>query len=90
VVGLPDSRYGQRVAAVVAAASGSQPDPGALAEYVGQRLAGYKKPRRIVFVPGIRRSPSGKADLGWAQSVAAAEAPPGDADRAGLLTWPDC
>ena len=38
---------------------------------VFHRLADYKKPRGIVFVPGIRRSPSGKADLRWAQAVAA-------------------
>jgi fatty-acyl-CoA synthase len=45
----------------------------ALAAYVAERLADYKKPRGIVFVPEIRRSPSGKADLRWAQATAAAE-----------------
>ena len=35
------------------------------------RLADYKKPRGIAFVADLQRSPSGKADLQWAQAVAA-------------------
>jgi fatty-acyl-CoA synthase len=70
VVGLPDQRWGQRVTAVVALAS-DELTADALVAHVRERLADYKKPRGIVFVPGIRRSPSGKADLRWAQAVAA-------------------
>ena len=67
VVGLPDPRWGQRVTAVVAPASDAEPTADALVAHVAGRLADYKKPRGIVFVPEIRRSPSGKADLRWAQ-----------------------
>ncbi len=89
VVGLPDPRWGHRVTAVVAPAGDGEPTVDAptadalaadaltaddLAAYVAGRLADYKKPRGIVFVPEIRRSPSGKADLRWAQATAAAEA----------------
>jgi 3-oxocholest-4-en-26-oate---CoA ligase len=70
VVGLPDPRWGQRVTAVVAPARGAEPTADALAAHVAGRLADYKKPRRIVFVPEVRRSPSGKADLRWALGVA--------------------
>lgn len=73
VVGLPDQRWGHRVTAVVATAGDAEVTAGELIAYVGERLAGYKKPRSVVFVPGIRRTPSGKADLRWAESVAAAE-----------------
>jgi 3-oxocholest-4-en-26-oate---CoA ligase len=71
VVGLSDQRFGHRVAAVVAPVS----DDGeltaeALVGYVASRLADYKKPRTIVFVDNVRRSPSGKADLRWAAAVA--------------------
>jgi 3-oxocholest-4-en-26-oate---CoA ligase len=71
VVGLSDQRFGHRVAAVVAPVS----DDGeltaeALVSYVASRLADYKKPRTIVFVDNVRRSPSGKADLRWAAAVA--------------------
>jgi fatty-acyl-CoA synthase len=71
VVGLPDQRWGQRVIAVVAPAGDAGPTADALVAHVAQRLADYKKPRGIVFVPDVRRSPSGKADLRWAQAVAA-------------------
>jgi acyl-CoA synthetase (AMP-forming)/AMP-acid ligase II len=70
VVGLPDQRFGQRVAAVVAPAAGGELTADAVVAHVGQRLAGYKKPRTVVFVPDVRRSPSGKADLRWAEAVA--------------------
>ena len=72
VVGLPDPRWGQRVTAVVAPAGGAEPTADALVAHVAGRLADYKKPRGIVFVPEVRRSPSGKADLRWAQGVAGA------------------
>ncbi|HTW02360.1 MAG TPA: AMP-binding protein [Streptosporangiaceae bacterium] len=71
VVGLPDDRFGHRVAAVVAPAAGAALTADEVVAYVGRRLAGYKKPRSVVFVAGIRRSPSGKPNLSWAQDVAA-------------------
>jgi 3-oxocholest-4-en-26-oate---CoA ligase len=71
VVGLPDPRFGHRVAAVVASAADGDLTEDAVVDHVAGRLAGYKKPRSVVFVPAIRRSPSGKADLGWAQAAAA-------------------
>jgi 3-oxocholest-4-en-26-oate---CoA ligase len=71
VVGVPDERFGQRVAAVVAPAGDGELTADAVADHVGRRLAGYKKPRTVVFVPGLRRSPSGKPDLRWAQDAAA-------------------
>jgi 3-oxocholest-4-en-26-oate---CoA ligase len=76
VVGLPDERFGHKVTAVVAPASGSAVAAEELVEHVAQRLADYKKPRGVVFVPDIKRSPSGKADLTWAQAAAAAAAAP--------------
>ena len=72
VVGLPDQRWGHRIAAVVALVSKDSVTAGALTAYVGERLAAYKKPRSIVFVSAVQRSPSGKADLRWAQTVAEA------------------
>ncbi|HEX4658157.1 MAG TPA: AMP-binding protein [Streptosporangiaceae bacterium] len=71
VVGLPDQRWGQRVTAVVARVSDEGPAADALIAHVAERLADYKKPRGIVFVTDLQRSPSGKADLQWAQAVAA-------------------
>ncbi len=75
VVGLPDQRFGHRVAAVVAPArSDGELTADALAGYVAGRLADYKKPRTVVFVDNVRRSPSGKADLRWATAIATGDA----------------
>jgi acyl-CoA synthetase (AMP-forming)/AMP-acid ligase II len=49
-------------------------DPDELAAFVGSRLAGYKKPRRIVVVPEVQRLNTGKADLVWARGHFGAEA----------------
>jgi acyl-CoA synthetase (AMP-forming)/AMP-acid ligase II len=73
VVGAPDERFGERVVAVVAAIDPK--DPPTLDElhaHCRARLAGYKAPRQLVVVDGVRRSPAGKADYPWARSVASA------------------
>jgi fatty-acyl-CoA synthase len=67
VLGVPDPRWGSVVAAVVSPARGASADPDELGAFVGSRLAGYKKPRRIVVVPEVQRLNTGKADLGWAR-----------------------
>lgn len=76
VVGLPDQRWGHRITAVVAPVTSGTLTAGELVAHVGERLADYKKPRGVVFVPAIQRSPSGKADLRWANEIAATEAGP--------------
>jgi acyl-CoA synthetase (AMP-forming)/AMP-acid ligase II len=74
VAGVPDERFGQRVAAVVQL----RPDAGVteadLIAHAREHVAGYKAPRLVVVVPEIRRSPSGKADYPWAAKVAADDA----------------
>jgi acyl-CoA synthetase (AMP-forming)/AMP-acid ligase II len=70
VVGVPDERWGQRVAAVVQTRDGSPPDLDSLQEHCRTKIAGYKVPREIHVVPEIRRSPSGKPDYPWAKEVA--------------------
>jgi len=67
VLGVPDPRWGNVVAAVVSLERGAGADPDELGAFVGTRLAGYKKPRRIVVVPEVQRLNTGKADLGWAR-----------------------
>lgn len=70
VAGVPDERYGERVAAVVSLREdGQQPAAEALREHCRAMLAGYKVPARVVFVPEVVRSPAGKADYRWASAV---------------------
>ncbi len=69
VVGLPDERFGQRVAAVVAPRPGTSVTLEQLTEYCRGRLAGYKLPRQITLVDEVRRTAVGKSDYQWAHSV---------------------
>ncbi|MBC6460958.1 acyl-CoA synthetase [Actinomadura sp. HBU206391] len=69
VVGLPDERFGQRVAAVVAPVPGAEPTLEALTEHCRGRLAGYKLPRRLQLVREVQRTAVGKSDYAWARSV---------------------
>ncbi|NKQ51420.1 AMP-binding protein [Amycolatopsis sp. K13G38] len=68
VVGVPDETWGERVCAVVATANTAL-TAADLREAVRGRLAGYKIPRRIVLLPGLRRTPTGKLELAWAREV---------------------
>jgi acyl-CoA synthetase (AMP-forming)/AMP-acid ligase II len=71
VVGIPDERFGQAVAAVVAPLDAAVPPTlDELRAYSRDRLAGYKAPRHLALVAEVPRSASGKADYTWARDVA--------------------
>jgi acyl-CoA synthetase (AMP-forming)/AMP-acid ligase II len=74
VVGVPDERWGQRVAAVVQPRSGRRPTLDALAAHCREKVAAYKAPRELHLVDQMVRSPSGKADYPWAKKLAEAGA----------------
>ncbi len=75
VIGVPDERLGQRVAALVQPRPGAAPDLAALQEHVRGQIAGYKVPRSIWLTEAIRRTVSGKADYAWARQHAADHEP---------------
>jgi fatty-acyl-CoA synthase len=64
VIGTPHPRWGEQVTAVVVARAGSRLDAAALADFAGRRLAGFKKPRRIEFVPALPRNAANKVEVG--------------------------
>jgi acyl-CoA synthetase (AMP-forming)/AMP-acid ligase II len=70
VVGVPDDRWGQKVAAVVQLRTGEGLTIDELDAHCRNRLAGYKIPRQLNLVDSVSRSPSGKPDYPWAQRVA--------------------
>ena len=67
VVGVPDPRYGQCVAAVVHPREGTRPTLAELDAFARAEIAGYKVPRRLWLVDGIQRTPAGKPDYRWAK-----------------------
>ncbi len=70
VVGLPDGRFGERVAAVLSLQeSVVAVDSEAVINDVKQWLANYKLPRTSVIVSEVRRAANGKADYAWAREV---------------------
>jgi acyl-CoA synthetase (AMP-forming)/AMP-acid ligase II len=70
VVGVPDPRWGERVAAVVELVAGSVPSVDELTAHCRSSVAGYKVPRSVTFVDHIERSPAGKTDYRWARATA--------------------
>jgi acyl-CoA synthetase (AMP-forming)/AMP-acid ligase II len=71
VVGVPDERLGQRVAAVVEPRPGSAPSFEELSAHVRKEIAGYKVPKSIWLVDKVQRLATGKADYRWANQYAA-------------------
>ncbi|SDC68718.1 acyl-CoA synthetase [Rhodococcus tukisamuensis] len=67
VVGVPDERFGQRVAAVVAPREGTRPSLNDIVDAARKEIAGYKVPRSLWIVDAIKRSPAGKPDYRWAK-----------------------
>jgi acyl-CoA synthetase (AMP-forming)/AMP-acid ligase II len=74
VVGIPDPRWGQRVAALVQPRPGATPGVEELDRHCRTKVAGYKVPRFVRFVDRVERQPSGKPDYRWAATYAAEQA----------------
>jgi long-chain acyl-CoA synthetase len=60
VIGVPDARKGEQPVAFVAAAEGQTVDEKALFQFIRGKLADYKVPKRIVFMPALPRNATGK------------------------------
>jgi acyl-CoA synthetase (AMP-forming)/AMP-acid ligase II len=69
VTGIPDERFGFRVAAVIQP-QGEPPSAEVLDAHCREHLSGYKVPRTYAFVDEMKRSPAGKADYRWAKQIA--------------------
>ncbi|MDZ7676419.1 MAG: acyl-CoA synthetase [Acidimicrobiales bacterium] len=75
IVGVPDDRWGHRVAAVVQPRDGTDVTLETLDAHCRLTLAGYKVPRELHLTDHIERSEAGKPDYRWAKSVATGQVP---------------
>jgi len=60
VIGVPDARRGEQPAAFVAASEGAVIDEKALLQFIRGKLADYKVPRKVIFLPALPRNATGK------------------------------
>ena len=60
VIGLPDVRRGEQPVAYVAAMEGQTLQEEPILQYVKERMADYKNPKRILFLPALPRNAMGK------------------------------
>ncbi|HET9111149.1 MAG TPA: acyl-CoA synthetase [Ktedonobacterales bacterium] len=72
VLGAADADMGEQVVAVVVPEAGHQPQPDELIAYCRERLASYKKPRRVVFMQALPRNALGKVQ----KHILGAQLPP--------------
>ncbi len=60
VIGVPDPQWGQQPRAIVMLKKEEVATPEEIMEYCRSRLAGFKRPRSVVFVDSLPRNPMGK------------------------------
>jgi fatty-acyl-CoA synthase len=69
VVGLPDETWGEVVTALVVPAGGAGPTLEAVRAHAARTIGRHKLPRRLVLVPAIPATPSGKVDRAAARRL---------------------
>jgi long-chain acyl-CoA synthetase len=60
VIGVPDPRKGEHPVAFVSTVEGQPVDEKALLQFVRGKLADYKVPKRVTFMPALPRNATGK------------------------------
>ncbi len=60
VIGIPDLEWGQQLRAIVVLKEGEVASDGEIMEYCRSKLAGFKRPRSVVFVDSLPRNTMGK------------------------------
>jgi acyl-CoA synthetase (AMP-forming)/AMP-acid ligase II len=72
VVGVPDEKFGNAVAAVASLVDGASVEASTIITSVKAELAGFKAPKSVIFVDHVPRAPNGKANYKAAKEIATA------------------
>jgi acyl-CoA synthetase (AMP-forming)/AMP-acid ligase II len=84
VTGVPDARWGQRLAAYIVPRPGAGLDPEAVRSYVHDHVARYAVPRDVHFVSELPRNATGKVVHRWLDDPAR----PRRSHPEGRVSWP--
>ena len=60
VIGVPDTEWGQQPRAIVVLKEGESATEEEMIEYCRSKLAGFKRPRSVIFIDALPRNPMGK------------------------------
>ena len=60
VVGAPDEKWGEMVAAVICVREGHTVTGAEITAFCREEIAGYKRPRRLAFIKELPKNASGK------------------------------
>ena len=69
VIGVPDPKWKEGIKAVCVLRGGESLDPNQLIEFVGKRIARFKKPQYVEFVSEMPRRPDGSIDREQVKSL---------------------
>ncbi len=74
VIGIPDPRFGQAVAALVELGENASLAADDIIDYCRSRMADYKRPRQVFFVEKVPRAAAGKIDRAMAMELVSEQA----------------
>ena len=64
VIGVPDAQWGEAVKAVCRCKSGQTATAQEIIDFVGARIARYKRPKFVAFVDALPKTAAGSVDRG--------------------------